>query len=124
MFREERPMSIDEVSHYLKIPKHTLRYWEKEFEGLLVPLRTQGRQRRYHPKDIALVEEIKKMRSRGRSLSEIKEALTHSDRRNNIGVKGVELFANRVADAVKTEVYRFFEGGEEQKSEEMKRGDS
>jgi DNA-binding transcriptional MerR regulator len=121
MFQEERPMSIDEVSHYLKIPKHTLRFWEKEFEGLLVPLRTQGRQRRYHPKDIALVEEIKKLRNRGRSLSEIKEELTHSNRRNNVGVNGIELFANRVADAVKTEVYRFFDGGEGQGSEEMKR---
>ena len=44
---EHEALSIAEISNKLKIPKHTLRFWEKEFHGMIVPLRTQGGQRRY-----------------------------------------------------------------------------
>jgi hypothetical protein len=63
------------------------------------------------------------MRSKGRSLPEIKAELAHLNRKNDMNANGIELFANRVADAVKTEVYRFLEGGEAKRSEEMKRDD-
>ncbi len=121
MFQEERPMSIDEVSHHLKIPKHTLRFWEKAFEGVLIPLRTQGRQRRYHPKDVALIEEIKRMRNRGRSLPEIKAKLADLNSRDPMDAKGIELFAHRMADTMKTEIYRFLEECKAKKSEETER---
>jgi hypothetical protein len=37
---KNRLLSIQEVSALLKVPKPTLRFWEKEFEGILAPLRT------------------------------------------------------------------------------------
>lgn len=40
---------------------HTLRYWEREFEETLQPVRTQGGQRRYRPEDIQTVFTIKRL---------------------------------------------------------------
>jgi len=45
--QENNLISIQEISALLKVAKPTLRFWEKEFEGILVPLRTRGGQRRY-----------------------------------------------------------------------------
>ncbi len=39
-------LTIKEVSELTSIPTHTLRFWEKEFDSILVPLRTPGGQRR------------------------------------------------------------------------------
>jgi len=109
MKMEEKLFSIEEVSRQVKIPKHTLRFWEKEFEGILVPSRTDGGQRRYTPENIARIEEINRLRKSGKRLLEIKEQLllnrngdlTHSGR--------IDLLANRVADVVKTEICHFFD---------------
>ena len=114
MKMEEKLFSIEEVSRQVKIPKHTLRFWEKEFEGLLAPSRTDGRQRRYAPSDIATIEVIKRMRSRGINLWGIKKALSLENGRRQ-GIPEVELFANKMAELVKTEVCRFLEDGEEAK---------
>ncbi len=51
-------LTIKQVSHLTGIPTHTLRFWEKEFDGILVPLRTQGGQRRYNSESISLIESI------------------------------------------------------------------
>jgi len=41
----ENPLSsIQEVSTFLNVPKPTLRFWEKELDGILVPSRTRGGQ--------------------------------------------------------------------------------
>ena len=40
---------------------HTLRYWEREFEGYLNPERTEGGQRRYHPEDIQTVLTLRRL---------------------------------------------------------------
>ena len=40
---------------------HTLRYWEKEFEGYLNPIRTDGGQRRYRPDDIQIVLTLRRL---------------------------------------------------------------
>jgi UDP-N-acetylglucosamine 4,6-dehydratase len=72
---ENTLLSIQEVSDRLRVPKHTLRFWEKECQGLFEPLRTPGGQRRYTPEDISIIEEIKKLRKRGKGLAEIKRIL-------------------------------------------------
>jgi len=53
-----RHYSIGQVNAITGIPKPTIRYWEKEFEGFLEPLRTTGNQRRYDEKSIADLEKI------------------------------------------------------------------
>ncbi len=99
--------SIAEISKKLKVPKHTLRFWEKEFIGTIVPLRTQGGQRRYTAGHVAVIEMIKKLRERGLGLSQIKRELTNGSKEGQEHTNKIDLLATRVAEAVKTEVYNF-----------------
>ena len=107
---ENRLSSIQEVSDLLKVPKPTLRFWEKELNGILAPLRTKGGQRRYDVEQISVIQEIKKLRNKGMSLPEIKRKLSNSNKGDNSNSNRVDLLAARVAEVVKAEVNRFFEG--------------
>ena len=69
---QEQAITIQQVSQKLDVPKPTLRFWEREFVGILVPLRTNGRQRRYAPEHVSIIEEIKMLKKAGLSLAEIK----------------------------------------------------
>jgi DNA-binding transcriptional MerR regulator len=100
--------SILQVSEKLNIPKHTLRFWEKELNGLLIPLRTIGGQRRYSVENLSLLEEIKKCRDNGLSLPEITEKISQNLEGEASQPSKVDLLASRVAEAVKSEVYNFF----------------
>ena len=99
--------SIAEISKKLKIPKHTLRFWERELNGTIVPLRTQGGQRRYKAEHVAAIEMIKKLRDKGASLSQIKQALTNGYQEGQAQPDKIDLLATRVAEVVRTEVYNF-----------------
>ena len=112
--------SIQQLSTKLNIPKPTLRYWEKEFEGILQPLRTNGGQRRYAPEHVAVIKEIQNLKREGLSLVEIKrklgEELMPEDRGQrpaNGGTEGIGHLAERVAEVVKIEVLKYFERGKE-----------
>ena len=72
---QEQTITIQQVSQRLDVPKPTLRFWEREFEGILVPLRTNGGQRRYAPEHISVIEEIKMLKKAGLSLIQIKRKL-------------------------------------------------
>ena len=52
---------IGEVSRLTGLPSYVLRFWESEF-GFLSPQKTRGRQRKYTPKDIETLLQIKRMR--------------------------------------------------------------
>ena len=65
-------LTIQQLSNRLKIPKPTLRFWEKELDGLIDPHRTEGGQRRYNHKHISIIEEVKRLRKNGIPLAEIK----------------------------------------------------
>ena len=52
---------IGEVSRLTGLPAYVLRFWESEF-GFLRPQKTRGRQRKYTPKDIETLLQIKRMR--------------------------------------------------------------
>ena len=113
---KEQLHSIQQISTKLNIPKPTLRFWEKEFEGLLLPLRTNGGQRRYTSKNISIVEEINALKKAGLSLAEIKRKLgkrqmseAGSQRSGDEGTDGIDLLVERVAEVVKIEVLRFFQ---------------
>ena len=71
----EQAITIQQVSQKLDIPKPTLRFWEREFVGILVPLRTNGGQRRYAPEHISVIKEIKMLKKAGLSLVEIKRKM-------------------------------------------------
>ena len=101
--------TIQEISRKLDIPKSTLRYWEKEFDGLFAPIRTNGGQRRYSAEHITIINEIKRCRIRGMSLENIKMKLirNHKDKEIKPGLEGIDNLADRVAEVVKNEVYSF-----------------
>ena len=113
MNRQEQLFTIQQVSSKLNIPKPTLRFWEKELEGILVPLRTRGGQRRYTDEQISVIQEIKKMRNKGVSLPEIKRKLSNSDKGGNPNSNRIDLLADKVVEVVRAEVNRFFEGVED-----------
>ncbi len=100
--------TISEVSGRLNVPKHTIRFWEKEFKGIVLPLRTIGGQRRYSSEDLLVIERIRRLRTEGMSLPEIKRKLGNDSGEFSSPGNRVDLLADRVAQAVKTEVYSFF----------------
>ena len=117
MNQKEPLHSIQQVSTKLNIPKPTLRFWEKEFEGILLPLRTKGGQRRYTPENISIVEEINALKKAGLSLEGTRRKLgmgqmseTRSQKYGDGQMDGIDLLAEKVAEAVKIEVLRFLRG--------------
>ena len=111
MDHQEQPVSIQHLSLRLKIPKSTLRFWEREFQGVLVPLRTKGGQRRYTLENMSVIKKIKKLREKGVSLTQIHAHLmkNHRSGMDNVNPSKIDFLANRVAEVVRDEVYRFFE---------------
>jgi DNA-binding transcriptional MerR regulator len=106
-----RTLTIQQVSRRLNLTTHTLRFWEKELEGILTPLRTQGGQRRYTPDHLFLLEEIKRLKRSGLSLIDIKDKLnssSHADQGNS-NTNKIDLLADQVAEIVRTAIHRFFE---------------
>lgn len=59
--KAERAVGIGAASDITGVEIHTLRYWETEFADFLIPIRTQGGQRRYRPQDIQTVFTIKRL---------------------------------------------------------------
>ncbi len=50
--------SISQVNALTGVPKPTLRFWEKEFQQYIEPLRTPGNQRRYNENTIENIQKI------------------------------------------------------------------
>ena len=65
METQEQLLTIQQLSLRLNIPKPTLRFWEKELDGIIVPLRTRGGQRRYSVQHILIIEEVTNLKKRG-----------------------------------------------------------
>lgn len=105
-------LTIKQVSEITGIPSYTLRFWEKEFDGILVPSRTDGGQRRFCGEDISIIENIKRLKEQGMSLTGIKARLTDEHSECDSDENRIDLLAKRVAEVVKGEVYRFLSGEE------------
>ncbi len=76
----DRLCKIKEVSDRLNLPISTIRYWEREFEGILTPARTEKGQRRYSRREIKTLETIKRLvHFEGKSIVEAKEFLEIRD---------------------------------------------
>jgi DNA-binding transcriptional MerR regulator len=108
---KEHGFSISDVSTRFEIPKPTLRFWEKEFKEILVPLRTQGGQRRYNTEDMAVIKKIKRLQERGMSLREIRDNLMRDSKKkeSDLNNSNIDSLADRIAKVVRDEVYRFLE---------------
>jgi DNA-binding transcriptional MerR regulator len=111
MEKYEHLLSIQQISRKFDIPKSTIRFWEKELNGLLVPIRTNGGQRRYSSEHMTIIETIKKLKYKGLSLIEIRELLTNKNeigQRKEVNIDGIELLTKRIAKAIKKELYSYF----------------
>jgi DNA-binding transcriptional MerR regulator len=107
--QSEQLLTIQQISLKLDIPKSTLRFWEKELDGLIMPNRTTGGQRRYSLINLSLIGKVKEYRDMGMSLAEIKSKLQGD---NQFVVKrphpdNFDQLAERVAELIKKEVYTF-----------------
>ena len=111
MDRQEQIFSIQQVSSRLNIPKATLRFWEKELDGIIVPIRTQGGQRRYTVEHISIIKDIVNLKKRKMRLTEIKRKISNIKKfqNDNSNFDKVDLLADHVAEIVRAVVYSFFE---------------
>ena len=106
-----KTLTIQEVSDRAGISKHTLRFWERELNGVITPLRTKGGQRRYTLEHVLMVEEIKRLKGKGHSLDDIRREL---NRRFNMeeehyNHQRADVLANRIAEMVRTAIFSFLE---------------
>ena len=102
--------TIQQVSTKLNIPKPTLRFWEEELDGIIVPNRTPGGQRRYSSEHISIIEDIAYLKKGGMSLTEIRKQLGNQYKQNGdfSDSNNIDLLAERIAEAVRAEIYSFF----------------
>jgi DNA-binding transcriptional MerR regulator len=105
--------TIQQISQKCDVPKSTLRFWEKQLGPLFSPIRSPGGQRRYVQEHIDLIGRIKQLQADGLSLHEMRQALaqTMPPDPELTAVGGLDRLADRVAELVKEEVYRFLREG-------------
>ena len=108
---EKKIFTIQQISQKLHIPKPTLRFWEKELEGIFVPLRSRGGQRRYTREHVVLIKKIQDLRGQGKTLIEIRHTLRRADKTHydDTELKRIDRIANRIAEVVKEEVYNLIQ---------------
>jgi MerR family transcriptional regulator, copper efflux regulator len=104
MDSQKHLLTIQQLSDELRIPKPTLRYWEKEFKEFLTPVRTSGGQRRYTPENIGRIQQIKRFREQGISLAEIRRKIGNGQGFDEESLQSVTSLADRIAEVVREEV--------------------
>ena len=109
MDKKEQLLSIQQISRKFDIPKSTIRFWEKELNGLIVPFRTRGGQRRYSLDNAAMIGKIKDLRNKGLCLAEIKKNLEFGENFPSRPLKliNIDRLADRLSEVIKNEVYLF-----------------
>jgi DNA-binding transcriptional MerR regulator len=109
---EMRELTIKEASRRLGVTCHTLRFWEKELDGVIIPIRTKGNQRRYTSDHLSILEDIKTLKEKGLSLVEIKRIFKHNsiDISDNSHSQKIDFLADQIAEVVKSAVYRILNG--------------
>ena len=107
MAETDPALTIKQVSKALKIPPHTIRFWEREMGGLLNPLRTEGGQRRYLDEHIELLQRIGELRRTGLGLGEIRQILASNDKIDPGDVVALDVLAQRISRVVRSEIERF-----------------
>ena len=96
--------TIGQVSKQLDVSCHTLRFWEKELGNILVPLRTNGGQRRYTAEHLDIVKEIKTLKDKGFTLAEIKAQMGPEE-----SLAIVDRVAREIAEVVRAALNSFLE---------------
>ncbi|MBN2034873.1 MAG: MerR family transcriptional regulator [Deltaproteobacteria bacterium] len=111
MASEIKTLTIREMSRRSGVSTHALRFWEKELSGIIVPQRTKGGQRRYTPEHLLVVNEIKILKDKGMSLTEIRQALNqrYNQNQDDYNHKQADLLADKIAEMVRSAVFNYLE---------------
>jgi DNA-binding transcriptional MerR regulator len=109
MNNSEQLYTIQQLSVKLNIPKPTLRFWEKELNGIIIPFRTQGGQRRYSVENLKVIEEVNELRKSGMSIAEIRGALKNHSEPKDRGTISTDIddLAEKIAVIIKKEVRQY-----------------
>jgi DNA-binding transcriptional MerR regulator len=105
--------TIKQLSQKLNIPKPTLRFWEKELNGIIIPFRTPGGQRRYTVENLKVIKHIHRLRKEGMSILEIKRIFERRTDSQDVAPNSIDIdqLAEKIAQIVKAEVYKYFPHG-------------
>ena len=105
-----RTLTVREASQRLGVSTHTLRFWEKELADVIVPLRTEGGQRRYTLEHLFVIDEVKRLKREGLSLADIKKEFDnrYNSTSNSSNHQKVDLLANRIAKVIRSTIQDFF----------------
>jgi len=105
MSHSKHLITIQDLRRKLDIPKTTLRFWEKELDGIIIPIRTPGGQRRYTASNVEVIKQVNRLRNSGSSISEIREKMkTEMD---SLHKSYIDICAQRIVAVVKNEVENF-----------------
>ena len=106
-----KTLTIKEFSERAGVSKHTLRFWERKLNGVIVPLRTKGGQRRYTLEHVLVVEEVKRLKVNGYSLEDIWRDLNHrfNSEAEHSNHQMADALANKIAKIVRTAIISFLE---------------
>lgn len=112
MSAPNKTLTIQEVSKRSAVPTHTLRFWEKELHGIIVPERTKGGQRRYTPDHLLVIDQIKSLKNKGMSLTEIRREMNHrfNSEKAHHNQHRAEILADKVAEIVRSVIVNYLEG--------------
>jgi len=99
---------INEVSKELDVPAHTLRYWEKQFSGVIRPVTGAGNRRYYRRETVEKIRAIKSLLyDKGMTIAGVKKIM-HNGTFNteseiakkpvNTGEKRIEISSLNVGD--------------------------
>jgi DNA-binding transcriptional MerR regulator len=107
-----KTLTIHEVSQRCGVSTHTLRFWEKELEGVIAPQRTKGGQRRYTLENLLVIEEIKGLKGKGLSLTDIRRELNHrfNSDEEHYNHERADVVAKKIAEIVRTAIFNFLNG--------------
>ncbi|MBL8025068.1 MAG: MerR family transcriptional regulator [Fibrobacteres bacterium] len=113
MDSSETLLSIGDVSRFLGVPTHTIRYWEKEFSAYLNPGRTIGHQRRYTDDHVLKIRDIMRLlKNEGYSIAGAKKILelksktaaSASPALRETPVSATEDVAQRIMELIRTQL--------------------
>lgn len=113
MIVPKKTLTIQEVSRRSGVSPPTLRFWEKALEGIVSPGRTKGGQRRYTKDDLLIIEEIKSLKSRGFSLTDIKDEFNNNNLNGSENSRNqfkAEVVADKIARIVRSVIFQYLEG--------------
>jgi len=83
--RNEYFIPINEVAKRLNVPAYTLRYWEKQFPGVVRPVTGAGNRRYYRADTVEKIEAIKTLLyDKGMTIIGVKKVLHNGTFKNEI----------------------------------------